>query len=105
MSTLVPPSASGRPHAPFDPLTVEELAAAVDAVRADGRLGPATRFWGVTLDEEHARSAADGSRRARTVFWAFLRPSSRIRSSPTVKLPRSFTASKSSTRSPVPSAA
>ena len=35
---------------PLDPLTAEEIRAAVTAVRADGRIGAAARFATVTLD-------------------------------------------------------
>ncbi|KPI13440.1 Copper amine oxidase domain-containing protein [Actinobacteria bacterium OK074] len=66
MSTLAPQPAPAA-H-PLDPLTTEELATAVKALRDDGRIGPEARFWGVTLDEDHARTAAPGTpRRARAV--------------------------------------
>jgi primary-amine oxidase len=67
VSTLVPPAVTNVAPAPFDPLTTDELAAAIAAARADGRLGKDTRFWGVTLDEEHARRAGNCPRRVRTV--------------------------------------
>ena len=51
---------------PLDPLSVEELAATVAAVRDSGKVSPGTRFWGVTLDEDHARRGGT-DRRARTV--------------------------------------
>jgi len=51
---------------PLDPLTTEELAATVAAVRDSGKIGPGARFWGVTLDEDHVRRGGTG-RRARTV--------------------------------------
>ena len=37
---------------PLDPLSIEELAATVAAVLDSGKVGPDTRFWGVTLDAE-----------------------------------------------------
>jgi primary-amine oxidase len=49
----------------LDPLSAEELAAAVAVVRESGKVGPGARFWGVTLDEDHAREAH--GRRARVV--------------------------------------
>jgi primary-amine oxidase len=65
MSTLA--SGSGRPTAgahPLDPLSPEELAAAVAAVRADDRVGEPLRFTLVRLDEV---AAAAGERRAEVV--------------------------------------
>lgn len=64
MSALAPKPETA-PHA-LDPLTAEELAAAAQLLRSSGRIGLAARFWGVTLDEEHARKA-QGPRRARAV--------------------------------------
>ena len=49
---------------PLDPLTPHELAAAVAAVRADGRVGEPLRFACVRLDEV---AAAAGERRAEVV--------------------------------------
>ena len=51
--------ATARSH-PLDPLSPAEIAAAVATARADGRLGERTRFWGATLDEEHARQVVAG---------------------------------------------
>jgi primary-amine oxidase len=56
--TGAPPLGSG-PH-PLDPLTAAEMSEAVALVRADGRLGELTRFWGATLDEFHARRVLAG---------------------------------------------
>jgi primary-amine oxidase len=49
----------------LDPLTAEEIAVAVAAVRATGRLTEASRFSTITVDE---RRDADGVRRARLVI-------------------------------------
>ncbi len=64
MSMLAPAGAQAPAH-PMDPLTPAELAAAVAAIRDSGKVGPGARFWGVTLDEHHARTGVD--RRARVV--------------------------------------
>ncbi len=64
MSMLAPAGAQAPAH-PMDPLTPAELAAAVAAIRDSGKVGPGARFWGVTLDEHHARTGAD--RKARVV--------------------------------------
>lgn len=50
---------------PLDPLNTDELAAAVKAIRDSGKVGDGARFWGVALDEEHARRS--DTRRARVV--------------------------------------
>ena len=67
MSELAP--GSGFPTTatvhPLDPLSPREIEAAVAALRADGRLGPRTRFWGANLDEDYAR--ATGGRRVTVV--------------------------------------
>jgi primary-amine oxidase len=66
VSTLAPGSGFPTTTAhPLDPLSPAEIDGAVAALRADGRLGPATRFWGATLDEHHAR--ATGERRVTVV--------------------------------------
>jgi primary-amine oxidase len=60
---------------PLDPLSAGELAAAVDAVRASGRLQPQHLFVAVQLDEPSKEALArwaDGEaieRRARAVVW------------------------------------
>ncbi|WP_307782199.1 gamma-glutamyltransferase, partial [Streptomyces sp. MBT65] len=71
VSTLAPePVPAGVPH-PLDPLTVAELATAVGVLRADTRVPDDSRFWGVALDEDHARRAAPGdTRRARAVVFS-----------------------------------
>lgn len=71
MSTLAPePVPADAPH-PLDPLTVTELATAVRVLREDTRVPDDARFWGVALDEDHARSAAPGdTRRARSVVFS-----------------------------------
>ncbi|GLY03148.1 amine oxidase [Actinoplanes sp. NBRC 101535] len=50
---------SVRSH-PLDPPTPAEIELAVAAVRADGRAGVRPRFWGITLDEAHARKVVAG---------------------------------------------
>ncbi|NKQ51340.1 primary-amine oxidase [Amycolatopsis sp. K13G38] len=62
---MMAPAGTQAPPHPLDPLGVAELAAAVAAIRDSGKVGPGARFWGVTLDEDHARRT--GGRRARTV--------------------------------------
>lgn len=61
MSTYAPTqtSAIATTH-PLDPLSAAEIDAAVEIVRADGRLGDRLRFWGATLDEAHARAVVAG---------------------------------------------
>ncbi|MER7186944.1 primary-amine oxidase [Streptomyces hyaluromycini] len=68
MSTLAPrPASAAAPH-PLDPLTAAELAVAVKVLKDDPRVTEDTRFWGVALDEHHARTARPGdARRARAV--------------------------------------
>ncbi len=51
----------------LDPLTAEEITAAVAAARATGRLTDAARFSTVTLDDAR-RPGVDGGRRARLVI-------------------------------------
>ncbi|MGI5127874.1 primary-amine oxidase [Pseudonocardia sp. CA-107938] len=68
MSVLAPQPTGTAPVHPTDPLTVAELAAVVAVVRASG-VGPNTRFWGATIDEEHARTAAAGDPRRVEVVW------------------------------------
>jgi len=58
MTVQVPGETVAETTHPLDPLSPEELAAAVAAVRADGRLGADARFWGAALDETHAWAAA-----------------------------------------------
>jgi primary-amine oxidase len=63
MSALAPTSISGVTPGdahPLDPLAPGEIAAAVALARADGRLSDASRFWGATLDEAHARAVLSG---------------------------------------------
>ncbi|WP_123683133.1 primary-amine oxidase [Amycolatopsis thermoflava] len=62
---MLAPAGAQAPAHPMDPLTPAELAAAVAAIRDSGKVGPGARFWGVTLDEHHARTGAD--RKARVV--------------------------------------
>ncbi len=50
MATTTLPNAVGVAH-PLDPLTVDEITAAVDIVRTDRQLGPRVRFVSVTLHE------------------------------------------------------
>lgn len=60
MSTLAPGSGFPTTAAhPLDPLSPAEIDAIAAAVRADGRLGGLTRFWGATLDEDVARRTGE----------------------------------------------
>ncbi|WP_305784021.1 primary-amine oxidase [Symbioplanes lichenis] len=49
-----------RTH-PLDPVSAAEIDVAIATARADGRLGERTRFWGVYLDEDHARQVVAGT--------------------------------------------
>ncbi len=60
MSTYAPSHGKTGTAHPLDPPTAAEIEAAVAVARADERLPEATRFWGATLDEFHARSVIDG---------------------------------------------
>ena len=65
MSALAPGSSESTAVHPLDPVSEREMAAAVAAVRADDRVGERLWFWGLTLDEQHARQ--HGARRATLV--------------------------------------
>ncbi|UFS58669.1 primary-amine oxidase [Subtercola endophyticus] len=41
---------------PLDPITAGEMSSAIALLRKDDRLSPLVRFWGATLDENHARA-------------------------------------------------
>ncbi|CAN5190655.1 primary-amine oxidase [soil metagenome] len=56
---MVPHSSHTATH-PLDPPTPEEMDSVVALLRADGRLGSLVRFWGITLDEAHARAVVSG---------------------------------------------
>ena len=47
----------------LDPLSSAEITSFVSAVRASERIGARPRFWGISLDEEKARSLAPGGAR------------------------------------------
>jgi primary-amine oxidase len=52
--------AAARTH-PLDPVSAAEIEQAIATVRADRRLGERTRFWGIYLDEDHARRVVAGT--------------------------------------------
>ena len=61
MSSFAPSQGTTGIAHPLDPLSPEEIEAAVAIVRADERVGEQARFSGATLDEAHARTVAAGT--------------------------------------------